>query len=370
MDLDESDLRARLPHGIAGIREHIKMTDNVPLLVSLFSDATPESTSQMVSILQENHEVVCCVGSSIAVDNIPVLTQSNVCISVDPSSEQHMSSMNNIYDANGQQEENDFQEDYSSLFSFPSAFQIKSNPQNEQLTATFPILFHLIKEGRRNIANLKQALLFLMCSNLCLLTIQVLSQMVFLPSTIFTGVQCLWMMFVILPLFSLALMGNPIEPKIMDTISSKNILNKGKSFRLFLHNYLRFLLPIPIAFVVYVWTLFSMKPAVGVNWKIFGTGVRQSTGLYRTHEFLAAVTYAQNITLFVVVFYLIFISICFLHRVYSIFTVRLYRNILWMVVMPLILILQFIFSFVACISVQHHLSPVKFPHYPFYAYLI
>ncbi len=370
VDLDEADLRARLPHGIAGIREHIKNTDNVPLLVSLFSDATPESTSQMVSILQENHEVVCCVGSSIAFDNIPVLCQSNVCISVDPSSEQHMSTVTNIYDANGQQEENDFQEDYSSLFSFPSAFHIKSNPQNEQLTATFPIVFHLIKEGRRNITNLKQALLFLMCSNLCLLTIQLLSQMLFLPSTIFTGVQSIWMMFVILPLFSLALMGNPIEPKIMNTISSKNILHKGKSFRLFFKNYLRFILPIPMAFVVYVWTLFSMRPAVHVNWKIFGTGVRESTRLYRSPELLASITYAQNITLFVVVFYFIFISIGFMHRVYSIFTVRIYRNVLWMIMMPLILILQFVFSFVACISVQSSVSPDKFPNYPFYAYLI
>jgi len=36
-------LQARLPKGIRNIRPHIDDVDNVPLLVSLFTDCTPDS---------------------------------------------------------------------------------------------------------------------------------------------------------------------------------------------------------------------------------------------------------------------------------------------------------------------------------------
>jgi len=49
-------LQARLPKGIKNIRPHIDDVDNVPLLVSLFTDCTPDSQfSHAVSILR-----TCC----------------------------------------------------------------------------------------------------------------------------------------------------------------------------------------------------------------------------------------------------------------------------------------------------------------------
>lgn len=57
-------LQARLPHGIASIRDHIERVDNVPLLVSLFTDATPSTTRDMLGIYQENDESVLAVGMS------------------------------------------------------------------------------------------------------------------------------------------------------------------------------------------------------------------------------------------------------------------------------------------------------------------
>lgn len=39
---------AKLPHGIDNVRKHLKNVDNVPLLVSLFTDSTKESTMEMV----------------------------------------------------------------------------------------------------------------------------------------------------------------------------------------------------------------------------------------------------------------------------------------------------------------------------------
>eukprot|EP00953_Heterococcus_sp_UTEX-ZZ885_P029091 15472-Heterococcus_DN1.PRE.2 len=63
------DVKARLPHGIAAIREHIQKVDNVPLLVSLFTDATTPTTQEMLQIFQEYNETVLCVGTSYRAPN-------------------------------------------------------------------------------------------------------------------------------------------------------------------------------------------------------------------------------------------------------------------------------------------------------------
>ena len=42
------DVNAKLPHGIESVKQHLKDVDNVPLLVSLFTDVTKTSTREMV----------------------------------------------------------------------------------------------------------------------------------------------------------------------------------------------------------------------------------------------------------------------------------------------------------------------------------
>jgi hypothetical protein len=41
---------AKLPNGVAAVRKHLEEVDNVPLLVSIFTDATKQSTREMVSL--------------------------------------------------------------------------------------------------------------------------------------------------------------------------------------------------------------------------------------------------------------------------------------------------------------------------------
>ena len=69
--------RAKLPKGIENIRPHLKNVDNVPLLVSLFTDCVPEATKEMIQIMQEFGEVVCVVGSSANILNIPIFLQAD-----------------------------------------------------------------------------------------------------------------------------------------------------------------------------------------------------------------------------------------------------------------------------------------------------
>lgn len=44
------DINAKLPHGIDAVRLHLEEVDNVPLLVSLFTDVTKDTTKEMVRI--------------------------------------------------------------------------------------------------------------------------------------------------------------------------------------------------------------------------------------------------------------------------------------------------------------------------------
>jgi hypothetical protein len=51
------------------IRRHLEDTDNVPLLVSLFTESTPVATREMIQIMQENGEMVAVLGSAMSVEN-------------------------------------------------------------------------------------------------------------------------------------------------------------------------------------------------------------------------------------------------------------------------------------------------------------
>eukprot|EP01041_Mallomonas_annulata_P005454 gene5454-10961_t len=69
------DVKARLPHGVEAIKRHLKEVDNVPLLVSLYTDSKPKS-------IRDNGEVVMTVGSSHRAHNFHLFAAADVGVSV------------------------------------------------------------------------------------------------------------------------------------------------------------------------------------------------------------------------------------------------------------------------------------------------
>jgi hypothetical protein len=57
--------------------------DNVPLLVSLFTDATHDTIEEMVHIAQEYHETVAVIGASYRANNSPIFAHADLAIQVD-----------------------------------------------------------------------------------------------------------------------------------------------------------------------------------------------------------------------------------------------------------------------------------------------
>ncbi|CAH2106676.1 unnamed protein product [Euphydryas editha] len=76
--------RAKLPRGIENIRPHIEQVDNVPLLVSLFTDCTASSVQRMIQIMQDYNEVVCVMGSAANCQNMEIFMQADASIAVEP----------------------------------------------------------------------------------------------------------------------------------------------------------------------------------------------------------------------------------------------------------------------------------------------
>lgn len=77
--------RAKLPRGIKNIEPHIQNVDNVPLLVSLFTDCLPEATQEMIEIMQKYGEVCLVLGSSAnANSNVQIFLQANLALGCEP----------------------------------------------------------------------------------------------------------------------------------------------------------------------------------------------------------------------------------------------------------------------------------------------
>uniref|UniRef100_A0A182JHX8 Cation-transporting P-type ATPase C-terminal domain-containing protein n=1 Tax=Anopheles atroparvus TaxID=41427 RepID=A0A182JHX8_ANOAO len=76
--------RAKLPRGIENIRPHLENVDNVPLLVSLFTDCSAEATREMLCIMQQYGEIVVCLGSSASNSNSEIFLQGDCSIAIEP----------------------------------------------------------------------------------------------------------------------------------------------------------------------------------------------------------------------------------------------------------------------------------------------
>jgi hypothetical protein len=88
------DVQAKMPHGVEAIKRHLQEVDNVPLLVNLYTDATPSSTCEMIEVFKSYGEVVLTIGSSFRANNQPIFRNSDVGVAIAmlPGSSSHIPS--------------------------------------------------------------------------------------------------------------------------------------------------------------------------------------------------------------------------------------------------------------------------------------
>ncbi|XP_029933574.1 transmembrane protein 94 isoform X2 [Myripristis murdjan] len=210
--------RAKLPRGIHQVRPHLKNIDNVPLLVPLFTDCTPDTMCEMMKIMQENREVTCCLGSSANFRNSRLFLQSDLSIALDPLYPSRCSWETFGYATGG-----GFNRDTEGLSPLRLSGQLNSLGcsvtfhQGESVS-----MVKLIEQARHTTYGIRKCFLFLLQCQLSLVIIQFLACVAQLPPPINTT-DILWLSCFSCPLLSVSLLGKPPDSSVMTVATGKNL---------------------------------------------------------------------------------------------------------------------------------------------------
>ncbi len=235
---------ARMPHGVEAIRRHLREVDNVPLLVSLYTDATPATVEQMVGVFREYDEVVLTIGSGYKAHNAPIYRASDVATSICalPTAASHLPfAENSVVDhfpatSAGSLSRGDVRLSFqliglgtTNLLQRPyfeqgdSAATLAALTSDPQLKLS--VLLDAIRKGRSLLTNAVQAMALLSVALLSLALWQVVSFAVPLstPPSISPPLLLLFL-FVYLPALCLLLVHAPAPHGVMRNTPRKNSL--------------------------------------------------------------------------------------------------------------------------------------------------
>lgn len=221
------DVKARLPHGVAAIKRHLEEVDNVPLLVSLYTDSTPETIRDMIGVFQEHHEVVMGVGSSLKETNAPLFAASDVAVGIQgkPHAFFHQKVPSGDEVDWKQLCEEDLQFSHI-LNTLACSFRLKSvedDAANKGATPSLPHLLELIRLGRRLLTNFYQLYAFIFVSQLQIATLIVFAYLAPLPLVAqLSCVSIFWLLWGLVPVISLTMLASTSEKDVMKKTPRKN----------------------------------------------------------------------------------------------------------------------------------------------------
>eukprot|EP00624_Nannochloropsis_granulata_P001749 evm.model.NODE_18601_length_27381_cov_31.837370.5 len=229
--------KSRLPHGTAAIREHLRDVDNVPLLVSLYTDATPSTIDEMFVIFQEYHESVLCVGCGFRSTSSQLFRRADVAISMGGVPGGLHVTGAAVPFATGaaagmSPRDIAFNEALVGLF---CAFRLGAAADGT--VASLAVLTDIVKESRRLLGCFYQCVslgtTILTTVALCV----VLPHLFPLPVAATRGrwslADTLWVLWVILPLLVLPLLVTPADAGLLGRCPRKNVFkpNEHNAFR-------------------------------------------------------------------------------------------------------------------------------------------
>ena len=361
--------KSQLPRGVSAIRAHLERVDNVPLLVSLFTDCRSADVKEMIRIYQENGESVMCMGSSLKVDNAECFMQADIAASLDPipsrecqyktypsSDERNRERQRggsgggggsggdggDRESAAGEEEEN---ENYSDSREFAVSSAITSMPCALPLSLTTDLMqfIALICEGRRLSTNFSQVLSFAVQAYLALFILLLITYIVDTPP-LFTGYQLLWLTFLIIPALSFALFFSPRSADVMTRLADKNIdiaSDSGRHTAYFVVRWLPSMLIYALFFLVFLHSSFDSH-------LLFDTYYWQSpysgASLNSVGSYDSVLVEVQAYSQVVYVLALIAHSACMVHRYDSLRRVRPWVNWVWCAVAVSCLAVQVVFA--------------------------
>ncbi|XP_042112311.1 transmembrane protein 94 isoform X5 [Ovis aries] len=333
--------RAKLPRGIHQVRPHLQNIDNVPLLVPLFTDCTPETMCEMIKIMQEYGEVTCCLGSSANLRNSCLFLQSDVSIALDPLYPSRCS-----WETFGYATSTSMAQASDGLSPLQLSGQLNSLPcsltfrQEETIS-----IIRLIEQARHATYGIRKCFLFLLQCQLTLVVIQFLSCLVQLPPILSTT-DILWLSCFCYPLLSISLLGKPPHSSIMSMATGKNLqsIPKKTQHYFLLCFLLKFSLTISSCLICFAFTLQSFcdrsraRNLTNCSSIMLPSHADAAPAWFR--DFANGLLSAQKLAAALIVLHTVFISITHVHRTKPLWRKSPLTNLWWAVTVPVVLLGQ------------------------------
>ncbi|XP_057323877.1 transmembrane protein 94 isoform X3 [Microplitis mediator] len=339
--------RAKLPRGIDKIRPHIEMVDNVPLLVSLFTDCNTTVTREMLHIMQDYGEVVCVLGSSANAENMPIFMQADAGVAVEPLYPQVCQKVPVMMNTH----------DYQGPSPVDLSRALNSIACSLSLKREDPIaLFHLVMEARDYMRCLWNCVQFWLCCVVTLSFAQALSVFLLLPPLLSIS-QVMWLICLIIPLLSMSIMATPTDPTIMQRATGKNqcVINGEVAFFViwcygskFLPTIITLVLS-QMVFYLFLCPFYTIKttatPTINRECFYIYPEVNNSDVSWGGWNSQPNIIFMmQHFSLTLIVLHFVTISSGFVHREYLIFRRLPFNNLFWFCNIVIVLGLQALFS--------------------------
>ncbi|XP_025836473.1 transmembrane protein 94-like [Agrilus planipennis] len=319
--------RAKLPRGIDKIRPHIENIDNVPLLVSLFTDCTAATTKEMVHIMQDYGEVICVFGSSANFENGGIFMKADASIAVEPLYPQVC------------QKVKTFKPVTEGISPVELSRKLNSISCSLSIKREDPILFpYLIMDARHFMYCFWNCVQLWLCCCATTTCLQIAAALFMLPPILTPG-QVLWLCCVIIPVLSVSLIGNPTDPDVMKRPPNKRhtVFNSEVVvFTMWCYG-TKFLPVIFFVLLTFTGTLASYCTDIcymrNCECMLFYLPIegQNSTVVGGWSEHGNTVFAAQNFAVIIILLNFVAVSAGFVHREYNVWTQSPHKNCLWLV---------------------------------------
>ncbi|XP_050082720.1 transmembrane protein 94 isoform X2 [Anopheles aquasalis] len=342
--------RAKLPRGIENIRPHLESVDNVPLLVSLFTDCSAEATREMLNIMQQYGEIVVCLGSSASNSNSEIFLQGDCSIAVEPLYPQVCQEFPSYSEANI----------YGNRLRVPGADDTGHTSTNTTVSPVYlsrllnaipcsiatcrddPIsIVAVIELSRRFMAGLWSCVQYWACCGVSLAIMNTVTAVLSLPPMI-VPLHALYLMCVAVPLVALTLLRVEPDPALMKRATGKKQRTLHSRLVLFVLWCYGLKFAVAVAFLVFAYCttlshplqLFALEvPQPQVAAAASGSGRLEQSDHGDLHV-------ARSFTLLGTVLHFVVISATFVHRDYNCIRRSPFTNLCWVTVVAGLLLLH------------------------------
>lgn len=370
--------RAKLPRGIPNIRPHLDGVDNVPLLVPLFTDCSPSAVQEMISIMQDYGEVVCCVGSSFNCANAAIFLQADIGIAVEPLFPQLCLKGLPKDFRSGTPQLGNTRNKLCRQFSDEHSHEDDNELSPLELSAFLNALpcslaFHrdtsfqfkdLIKEARRICFGLRNCFSFMLSCQLVLSLVMLLSSCVLLPPPL-TGLHLVFLSCLTVPLLSLSLIGSPADRDLMTMMTGKNDRNfKDLRHTMCFYFSVCFFPSVCVCcLVLFPLNLYGMcriihKQSRGCHVLL---GFRNSTEYWNGYgqSHMRALSLAQDMNAFFLVLIFVAMSSSYVHRLHLLWRMSPFVNKSWICAIVVSLVLQLVYFSLSRVGWSHRSQTVN-----------